>query len=354
MVDVMPKDCDVSVSICTYNRCTELRDALESVMCQQASGIRYEVIVVDNNSTDDTKQIVDSFVQSGHNNLRYVFEGRQGLSYARNTAISQARSPLLAFTDDDVRVSPDWVATIKRVFDKHSEVAYIGGKVLPRWPSPPPSWLTREQWSPMALADHGDTLFYTSLRRHTCLIGANLAIRREVLDRFGGFVPDLQRVRDGIGSMEDHELQLRLWKADQQGLYVPDLVVNSDVALERLRKNYHRRWHFGHGRFYALARIEEWEHSTVGWLFGVSSHLYKRALYDALGWCACVLRGNRTRAFDYETRLRFFAGFLSVHYKEFVEARERSHVAELSRFAWLATRRLFFGSNVRKAPENAQ
>ena len=150
-----------SVNICTYNRCRMLREALESVLSQRVhDGGRYEVIVVDNNSTDETRQVVESFIARGHANLRYVFEGRQGLSYARNAAVSAARSPILAFTDDDVRVKPDWVATIKRTLDDHPEVDCVGGKVLPRWTFAPPSWLTREHWAPLALVDYGDQPFY--------------------------------------------------------------------------------------------------------------------------------------------------------------------------------------------------
>lgn len=339
--------CDVSVSICTYNRCSALSAALESVLCQHINGIRYEVIVVDNNSTDETRPVVEGFILRGHTNLRYIFEGRQGLSYARNTAVSAARAPLVAFTDDDVRVAPDWVATVKRVFDHQSEAAWIGGKVLPRWPFPPPSWLTPEQWSPLAIVDYGDQPFYTSRQHQRCLIGANLAVRKDVLDQFGGFQPDLQRVRDSIGSMEDHELQVRLCNATLQGLYVPELVVISDVSADRLLKNYHRRWHFGHGRFYSAARFEGFEHSNVGWLFGVSSHLYHSALRDALGWIGCVLVGDFTRAFTHETKLWFFAGFWSVRYKAFVEEGHRGHLSEIGRFAWQVIQRLIRGASVR-------
>jgi glycosyltransferase involved in cell wall biosynthesis len=297
------------------------------------------VIVVDNNSTDDTKQVVDSFIRRGHSNLRYVFERRQGLSYARNAAIAVADSPLVAFTDDDVRVAPDWVSTIKRVCDGHPEAAWVGGKVLPCWPSAPPRWLTGDDWGPLALADHGDLPFHTSDDRQTCLVGANLAVRRDVLARCGGFAPHLQRVRDSIGSMEDHELQMRLWQANQEGLYVPELVVFSDVAADRLLKKYHRRWHFGHGRFYALAHLEE--RSNVGWLFGVSAHLYRQAIRDGAGWLASVIRGNFSRAFTYERSLWFFLGFLSMHYQEFRERGRATRLAELGRFGWVLTRHLY-------------
>ena len=87
--------CDVTVTICTYSRCAQLRDALESVLSQELpDGVRYEVIVVDNNSTDATRQVVDSFIANDHDNVRYVFEGRQGLSFARNTGLEQARARL--------------------------------------------------------------------------------------------------------------------------------------------------------------------------------------------------------------------------------------------------------------------
>ena len=224
------KSWDISVAICTYNRCQSLLSALDSVLSQDANGILFEVIVVDNNSRDDTKQVVDSFIGRGHSNLRYTFEPRQGLSHARNAAVAEARSSIVAFIDDDVRVARNWVSTIKRAFDDHPEAAWVGGKVLPCWPSLPPSWLTRDQWSPLAIVDYGDLPFYTSDTRQTCLVGANLAIRRDVLEQCGGFEPNVQRVKDSIGSMEDHELQMRLWKIHRRGLYVPELLVFSDVT----------------------------------------------------------------------------------------------------------------------------
>ena len=88
---VQPETCDVSVNVCTYNRHQQLREALESIVRNESSaGVQYEVVVVDNNSTDPTPQVVQSFIDRGHRNVRYVFEGRQGLSYARNAAIAPA------------------------------------------------------------------------------------------------------------------------------------------------------------------------------------------------------------------------------------------------------------------------
>jgi glycosyltransferase involved in cell wall biosynthesis len=320
-VDIAPDghECHVSVNVCTYNRHRLLRQALESLLAQQLDEtIRYEVIVVDNNSTDETRQVVDEFIGRGHGHLRYLFEQRQGLSYARNAAVAAARAPIVAFTDDDVRVAPTWVQTIKRALDHHPEVDCVGGKIVPRWPAPPPVWLTGRHWAPLAIVDYGDQPFYVSRQNQLCLLTANMAIRNEVLKGIGRFRPQVQRVKNGVGSMEDHELLIRLWKDHRQGMYVPELVVASDIAIDRMAKTYHRRWHFGHGYFYAVARVESMERSRLGCFIGVPAHLYKRAALDTARWLGSIVRGNLNRAFDYEVALRFFAGFLRRRYSDFL------------------------------------
>ncbi|HET9786097.1 MAG TPA: glycosyltransferase, partial [Pyrinomonadaceae bacterium] len=113
---------DITVVISTFNRCEMLPAAIESVLTQEASGVSYELIVVDNNSTDSTKQVVHSFINQGHQNLRYVFEPQQGLSYGRNAGIKNARGAIIVFFDDDVRAHPDWLSNIKRAFDLYTEI----------------------------------------------------------------------------------------------------------------------------------------------------------------------------------------------------------------------------------------
>ncbi len=329
----MSEQVDVSVIISTYNRSDILPAALESVLAQEEMGdVIYEVIVVDNNSTDRTRKVVESFIARGHTNLRYIFEGKQGLSYARNTGIANARAPIIAFTDDDVRVERDWLANIKRAFDKHPEVDFVGGKVLPRWENEPPSWLTREHWSPLALQDYGDAPFYVNTERQICLVGANLSFRRTVFEQMGLFAVDVQRFKDSIGSMEDHELQTRILLAKRQGLYAPASVVAAEVQMARLSKKYHRRWHMGHGHFYAVLRDEAMERS-VAHLFGVPAHLYRQAVIDAAAWLAHALQGGVARAFTDETRLHFFIGFFRKRRRDYLAGSgRRSIVREVAAF----------------------
>ena len=154
-------------------------------------------------------------VERGHENLRYAFESRQGLSHARNAGIRIAHGQIIAFTDDDVRLTPAWAESIKRAFDEHPEVNCVAGKVLPRWNSVPPSWLTREHWTALALQDYGDEPLLISSESPLCFAGANLSFRREVFDRIGVFSPRFPRA-------QDTELLMRFWQAGHLGLYAPD------------------------------------------------------------------------------------------------------------------------------------
>lgn len=290
----------VSVVISTYNRCDLLPKTLRSILQQDAGRVRYEVIVVDNNSTDRTREVLESWKPQGHANLRYLFEGKQGVSHGRNTGISAARAPLIAFIDDDVFAAPDWIARMVQALHENPEADYVGGKVLATAPHEFPSWLTSSHWSPLALQDHGEKAFPVGLERPVCLVTANLGIRREVFARVGGFSPKFPRC-------QDHELQLRIWRSGGKGLYLPGLVVFTEVPPERLTRRYHRRWHSRHGKFIAMMRPHDVECSTRRF-FDVPGHLIRQAGLDLLMLLKQL--GSRTEtAITAEMRLRFFIGF---------------------------------------------
>lgn len=322
---------EISVVISTYNRSRMLIAALESVLRQECRGVRYEVIVVDNNSADNTRDVVDRYIGGAHQNLRYIFERRQGSSHARNAGVAVARSEIVAFADDDVRVAKDWIGTIKRAFEDHPEIDCIGGRVLPLWRTPAPKWLTRDHWMPLALQDYGDRPLPINRNNPLCLVSANLAFRREAFVDAGWFAPELQRIKDSIGSMEDAELLERYWRTGRECLYVPELTVETDVTAERLSRVYHRRWHTGHGHFYAIKRADEMEHASSR-LFDVPAHLYKQAVADAAAWLYFLLR-DRNRAFLYETRLLFFVGFFRKRRRDYLAGGRRGFIREIINFA---------------------
>ena len=329
----------VSVVLCTYNRADCVGSALAALLAQTGS-IDYEVIVVDNNSSDGTAAVVRNAADRAGGHIRYVFERQQGLSHARNRGIREARAPIIAFTDDDVCVSHDWIRQIVRTFDAYPDIDYAGGRVLPRWLRPPPQWLTTAHWSPLALQDYGTDLFRTSRDRAICLVGANLICRRAVFDRVGVFAPALGRIRDGIGSTEDHDMQLRMWRAERCGLYVPDIVCIADVTPDRMVKSYHRRWHRGHGRHCAAMRLRELvpadrgplsEPADIVLLFGSPGYVYADLVYFATRWFRAVLR--REDSFFYANKVRHIRSYLKTRRRLRATRGVRAFALELIQFA---------------------
>src|SRR5436853_509626 len=332
---------DIAALVCTYNRSGVLKEALSRMSGRQADGLRYEVIIVDNNSTDDTRQVIETFVATSRCPMRYICERQQGVSHARNAGIAASTAPLLAFFDDDVLVSRVWLIKIKQRLDLHRDVDYVGGKMLPRWATAPPAWLVPDNWAPIAALDSGDEPFVMSVTTKVGLISANLAIRRRALDEVGWFRPELQRVKDGIGSMEDQELLERLARAGKRGLYAPEIVVRADVPATRMKRSYHRRWHRGHGKFYAISRSAVFEQTETGRLFDVPAHLYRQAALDAAAWLKHILCGQTAAAFARQSRLWFFLGFVAERRHHYLSAHRRSNAREIADFVGLQARRLF-------------
>ena len=299
---------DVSVVVCTYNRAALLTRTVESLFAQKTAAT-FEILAIDNNSSDNTPAVIASLQTKSPITLRYIHEPRQGNAYARNTGVEQAHAPVVAFIDDDVVAADDWVDTIKSVFEGNPQLSFIGGKVLPLWDNDPPSWLTPANWAPLALLDYGDEEKEIAGKMPLGLLTANIAFRKEVFAGGARFSPSLQRVRDSIGSMEDTEFLMRLTRSGLTGRYLPQLVTWGVIDPARLTKDYHRRWHTGNGHFYAVMNDPEWERSkfTIG---GVPGHLYRETARNAAVWLTRVLTGQTDQAFVAECSLRFFRGFV--------------------------------------------
>jgi glycosyltransferase involved in cell wall biosynthesis len=323
---------DVSVVISTYNRAPSLVLALESLVRQETPpGLDYEVIVVDNNSTDDTRGVVDRVRSRGFTRLVYRFESRQGVSYGRNAGISVARAPIVAFTDDDNDVSPAWVATIKATLDAHPEVDVLGGPILPRWPFQPPPWLDRRHWSPLAIMDYGDRPFSSNAARPICFLTANLAVRRQTFARVGAFSPSLPRG-------QDHEFLLRFWRAGGQAWYVPELVAHARIQAVRLTRRYHREWHRRHGVAAAWMRLQEsigplgsLLEAPIGGaaLSGAPLFVYGELFRETKAWVGSLPRGSPSLRLHHSDRMRYLAGYLRERASSGGRRRHLRHVLGL-------------------------
>jgi glycosyltransferase involved in cell wall biosynthesis len=311
-------DVDATILVCTFNRAADLAEALTFTLAQDTGGLyTYEVLVVDNNSTDDTRQVVERLIAAGHSNVRYLFEGRQGRCHALVRGVSEARGRVYALVDDDVIVGRDWLRTIVEAFAARPDISFLGGKVLPLWGSDPPAWLTPRHWSALALSDYGEEELVVDRDNQLCLLAG--AFRIDAVKAAGGYRPGLGVSKDAIGGTEDVDLFARLYQSGHKGLYLPNLVIHHKVTSNRTTKAYHRRWHVGHGRFYAAMREDHIELGAHR-LFDVPGHLYRQAAADALYWLAHTLAGRFNDAFWYETRLRFFYGFFRERRRDFVRA----------------------------------
>jgi len=245
---------DASVIVCTYNRAESLARTLHALAQQQLNpGVRWELIVVDNNSRDDTRAVVERFAASGVVPVvRYVFEATQGLSHARNRAIEEARGELLLFTDDDVRPEPDWMQRIVDGMIAHG-CEGCGGYIAPDWEVPPPPWLNERFYGFLALRTD-TTGTYRVTHVSNAPFGANMAFRRTTFEKFGAF--DVTRGRKGnvLSSGEDGELFERLLTSGAVVMFIGDARVHHRIDGFRVTKRYFRRWRYETSRNIAQSR----------------------------------------------------------------------------------------------------
>lgn len=333
-------DCAVSVVISTYNRSKDLAGALGSVLRQEGD-VPYEVLIVDNNSTDATRHVVEHAAADTAVPLKYLFEPRQGVSYGRNTGIMNASAPIIAFTDDDCRPAPNWILSIVRAFERHLEIDCIGGRVIPCWPENVPEWFTWRQVSPLAFCEHGDEeVAVDATNAATCLITANLACRRSAFEKAGLFSPEYPRG-------QDREIQLRMWRAGCRGLYVPDVLVTVDVPEARLTKTYFRQWFRRYGQVHARMRLLETidrhgrliEPPSDGGLFGVAPYFYRHLAEAMARWFLASLRLRPADAFFYENRIWYLVHYIRTRIRNHRTAHEEWIPKELAKFIWSRVRR---------------
>jgi len=238
---------NVTVIVCTYNRCQNLSKALDSVARSALpSSIQWDVIVVDNNSKDRTREVVDALCSRWPGRFSYLFEPRQGKSYALNTGVSRAGGDILAFMDDDVEVDPQWLCNLTAPLN-HQEWAGAGGRILPETSFVPKRWMDvsmRYGLAPLAVFDLGPDP--CELKEPP--FGTNMAFRKEMFTKYGGFRTDLGPQPDSEIRSEDSEFGSRLLSAGERFSYEPSAVVYHSVPQNRTRRKYFQTWWFDKGR----------------------------------------------------------------------------------------------------------
>jgi len=293
---------NISVILCTYNRSESLSNALASIaQSEMPDSIQWEVLVVDNNSSDRTKEVVQEFSQQYPLRFRYLFERRQGKSYALNTAIREATGDILAFTDDDVIVDPTWLANLTSSLHD-GEWAGVGGRVLPDRSFPLPPWIPKEGRYPLAPL----AMFDLGLREIELTeppFGNNMAFRKEVFETYRGFRTDLGPCPGSEIRGEDTEFGQKVLADGKHLRYEPSAVVYHAVPESRVRKDYFLTWWFDKAR----SEIRESGHANdVNRHFaGVPLVLFRRLVVWGLRW---FLSFNPSRRFSCKLNVWIVAG----------------------------------------------
>jgi glycosyltransferase involved in cell wall biosynthesis len=269
----------ISAVICTHNRAGYLKMAMQSLIRQTLPKDQYEIIVVDNASTDGTRQVLGSRYQvSGSRcqvlgdrykdrsetsnlkpstyNLKYIYEPILGLSQARNTGWKNAQGEYVAYLDDDAVSAPDWLEKIIKAFESiNPQPGCIGGKVEPVWEAPRPAWLADKLLGQLAIVDWGDQP--RLITKEEWLAGANIAYPKRLLEEIGGFSVKLGRIGNKLLSMEENLMRLELEKRNYKLYYDANIAVKHHIPASRLTKKWLLKRSYWNGVSGAIVNIEQ-------------------------------------------------------------------------------------------------
>ena len=236
----------ISAIICTHNRVDYLPKAIQSLIDQSIPKDTYEIIIVDNCSTDSTREEAARFSQQA--NIRYIYEPTLGLSHARNAGWRTAKGRYAAYLDDDAIACPVWLQTIIEVFETVvPRPGCVGGKVEPIWEAPRPAWLSDDLVTGLTVIDWSPTPFALPDLRQQWLAGVNIAFPVEVLERLRGFVSGLDRAGKKLLSSGDVFLEKQIVQAGFSCFYHPEMAVAHHIQKARLQQRWFTRRYYWQG-----------------------------------------------------------------------------------------------------------
>jgi glycosyltransferase involved in cell wall biosynthesis len=300
----------ISLIIPTLNRCEILKNAIASAQQQTWHADRYEIIVVDNGSTDGTSQHVERVAEKSEKPVRLISEPRLGLHNARHAGALAARGEILIFTDDDATFDPDWIRAYGEAFIKHPEMMAAGGPVRPFWDMPPPQWLVDYRGEAKAFGILSLMEPHSELRldQRGFFFGVNMAIRRDVLFKLGGFNPEsFGDIWLGDG---ESGLNRKLWERGMLVGYVPKALVHHHIPPQRMTVKYfcRRMANQAASEMYGL-----FHQGVPHWL-----RLLKQgadiAVKNAKCWIGALLLRGRTDSRSLEIQLRAAQTFCRLKY----------------------------------------
>ena len=300
----MSSPVNMTVAICTWNRCESLRQTLEH-MCRLRvpDGVTWELLVINNNCTDATDQVCCSFV--GRLPLRVLHEKQPGLSFARNLAVQEGRDGIIVWTDDDVLVPQDWLVNIRSPFEDQA-ADWVFGPSEPEWPGTPPRWYSRAISGNFAVLDYGPTPFLVQDSSQP-FFGLNFAGTRDAHVALGGFKTDFGLIGGAGGVGEDVDLFERAVGHGMRIAYAPLARVRHVIPPARATKSYQRRhiWRVN-AKFYAYMGEM---FPRVPWLLGLPRFMFRTVAGNLIGYLRAVLSGDPGERFFHELQLVRFSRF---------------------------------------------
>lgn len=237
----------VSVIVCTYNREKYLPQNLESLKNQKADPNLYEIVIVNNNSTDSTHDIATRFVADNPQlHCKYSVETRQGLTHARNRGIKESAGEFLAFIDDDAFARPEYIQSILQFFGQYKTPDAAGGRIIPQYEAgEEPEWMSPYLLTLVAALDMGNEV--KEFRPQKFPIGANMVFKAKVFEVVGLFDVNLGRKGDKLEAGEEKDLIFRLRSQGGKIFYAPNIIVDHIIPKSRVSKDYIRKQGLGIG-----------------------------------------------------------------------------------------------------------
>ena len=292
----------LSVIIPTRNRVASLRETLDGFARQETAGaFTYELLVVDNGSTDGTREMIEGLRAAFPVALRYVYEARCGIPWARNAGLRHSRGSILVMADDDVVTTPGLLQAFWSCF-LEERADGVTGRTLPLWSVPRPAWFTDEliKRGETGCMDRGPSRLRSTERRNCRWVGGNMAIRRDVIDRVGLF--DTRMLRG-----EDTDYYTRCVGQGLKVVYEPQAIVYHKIGADRTTPAYFRRWRRMTGSYHAYALPWRKYHLITV----MPASWYRHTLGFAMGWLRkWITRRPWIERFQDEMKLHEHAGML--------------------------------------------
>ncbi len=236
-------DVKFSIIICTYNRSKYLLPLLESIKQQSINKNLFEVVFINNNSPDNTEWIVNQFISDNRGiKINYFIEERQGLSYARNRGIKEAKGEFLIFIDDDAIMTEDYLKSLNTYLANDDDIKVYGGKILPLYETEKPEWVSPFLLSLFSVIDLGNEKALFPKSKYP--IGANMGFNKNIFVKYGNFKTDLGRKGKLLLGGEEKDLFNRV---KENVYYLPDTYVYHNVPNSRTQKQFIKKQGFGIG-----------------------------------------------------------------------------------------------------------